>query len=105
MTGRRPGSVYCLKPGLTDPPKRVRAAIVAYRSESDVVGTFLAEVTCGKKNNKLPTADLFAHYTHWVAENGYTPLNSRNFVGELRKRLEVRHNGRFGNVAIGVAVL
>jgi putative DNA primase/helicase len=90
-----------LEVGLTTPP-RVEAAIAAYRSEADVFGSFLAECTVEQDGARLPTSALYAVYTAWAKDNGYRPLNSKNFVGELRRRFEVRRTGTSGNVVIGV---
>jgi hypothetical protein len=48
---------------------------------------------------------MYSRYTHWTGENGYKPLNNRNFVADLRKRFTVKHDGRYGNVIHGVAIL
>jgi hypothetical protein len=47
----------------------------------------------------------YSRYTHWASDNGYKPLNNRNFVTDLRKRFTVKHDGRYGNVIHGVAIL
>ena len=91
-----------LEVGLTVPP-RVEAAIAAYRSEADVFGSFLAEITVEQDGNRLPTSELYAHYVLWAKDNGYRQLNSRNFVGELRRRCDVR-KGNQCNVIVGLAL-
>jgi putative DNA primase/helicase len=45
--------------------------------------------------------ELYAHYSRWATDNGYKPLNNRNFVGELRKRCDVKHDSRYGNIVVG----
>jgi putative DNA primase/helicase len=91
-----------LKVGLNVPP-RVEAAIAAYRSEADVFGSFLAECTVGRDGYRLPTSELYAQYAIWAKDNGYRPLNSKNFVGELRRRCDVR-KGNQSNVIVGLAL-
>ncbi len=52
---------------------------------------------------RLATSSLYSVYAEWAKGNGYKPLNSRNFVGELRRRYEVRHT-ESGNAVIGLAL-
>ena len=37
-------------------------------------------------------------------DNGYHPMSSKNLVGELRRRLDVRRDGATGNVIVGLAL-
>jgi putative DNA primase/helicase len=90
-----------LETGLSTPP-RVEAAIAAYRLEADVFGTFLAENTEAKEGARLSTSAMYSVYAEWAKANGYRPINSKNFVGELRKRFDVRRTGTVGNVVIGL---
>ena len=39
-----------------------------------------------------------------MKDNGYKPLNNKNFVGELRRRCDVRRDGKEGNVVVGLAL-
>jgi putative DNA primase/helicase len=89
--------------GLTVPAK-VRAAIYAYRQETDIFGQFLCEHTIGEDGARTPTSALYSHYTSWAKDNGYRQMNSKNFVGELRRRHDVRRDGARGNVVVGLAV-
>lgn len=86
-----------------DPPQSVVEAIAAYRQEADVIGVFLAEYTVGEEKSRLSTSLLYSHYAAWAKENGYKPLNSKNFVGELRKRCDVRKDSH-SNVVVGLAL-
>lgn len=85
------------------PPARVNNAISAYRSEADVIGTFLNECTCGEGTGRLHTSLLYSHYSEWAKYNGYKPMNARSFVGELRHRCDVR-KASDGNVVVGLAL-
>jgi phage/plasmid-associated DNA primase len=78
--------------------------VAAYRAEADIIGVFLSEYTIGEENGRLPTALLYSHYTAWAKDNGYHAMNSRNFVGEHRKRHEIRRDGATGRVIIGLAL-
>jgi putative DNA primase/helicase len=88
-----------------DPPQKVVQAVAEYRQEADVIGVFLAECTSGKENGRLPTSELYSRYASWAKDNGYRPLSNRPFVGDLRRRFDVRHDGRYGNVVHGLAFL
>ena len=85
-------------------PERVIAAIAAYRQEADIFGAFLAEYTAEKDGSRLSTSELYSHYTTWAKDNGYRQMNTKNFVGELRRRCDVRRDGNTGNVVVGLAL-
>jgi putative DNA primase/helicase len=84
-------------------PARVQAAISAYRQEADIFGAFLGEYTIGREGARTSTSELYLHYSGWAKDNGYHQMNSKNFVGELRRRYDVRRDGTKGNVVIGLA--
>ena len=83
-----------------DPPLRVMQAVAEYRQEADVIGLFLFECTAESEKGSISTPDLYLRYTAWAKENGYRPMNSRNFVGELRRRCDVRKRSH-SNVVVG----
>jgi putative DNA primase/helicase len=87
-----------------DPSQRVISAIEAYRSEADIIGTFLSEYTVREENSRLPTSTLYSYYSDWAKENGYRPLSNRSFVADLRRRLEIGHDYKKGNVLMGWAL-
>jgi len=89
--------------GLVAPP-RVVAAIEAYRSEADVLGTFLAEFTVEDEKNYLPTSLLYPYYHKWAKDNGYSWLNNTDFVVELRKKVTIKRNGKIGNRIVGLSL-
>ena len=92
-----------LETGL-DAPQRVADAIAAYRQDTDIIGTFLAEHTIGHDGGKIATSELYRGYAEWAKQNGYKPLSNRTFVGELRRRVEVAHDRALGNVALGLSL-
>ena len=47
---------------------------------------------------------LYGYYMQWAKDNGYKPLNNKNFVGELRRRYDIRRDGKDGNVVVGLAL-
>lgn len=89
--------------GLILPP-RVLSAISAYRSEADIFGMFIEESTMPQEGIRVATSELYAAYMLWAKDNGYRPLNSKNFVGELRRRFDVRRSGTVGNVVVGLKI-
>jgi phage/plasmid-associated DNA primase len=56
------------------------------------------------ENSRLSTSELYSHYAAWAKDNGYRPLSNRPFVTDLRRRFEVRHNGKVGNFVAGLAL-
>jgi len=89
--------------GLAAPP-RVDEAVAAYRAEADIIGVFLAEYTGAEDGGRLSTSLLYSHYSIWAKDNGYRPLSNRPFVTDLRRRFEIKHDCRKGNVIIGLAL-
>ena len=86
-----------------EPSRKVIQAVSEYRQEADVIGLFLAENTVIQEKSRLSTPMLYSHYARWAADNGYKPLNNRNFVGELRRRCDVRKDSH-SNVVVGLAL-
>lgn len=86
-------------------PRRVLQATREYRQESDVVGTFLTDTLTVTDGARVQTVALYRRYTDWAKENGYRALNSKNFIGELRRRYDVRRDGARGNEVLGVSFL
>ncbi len=83
-------------------PEKVLNATREYRQETDIVGSFLSETLMISKSKRVPTSELYRKYTEWTKENGYRSLNNKNFVGELRKRYDVRRDGVRGNEVVDV---
>lgn len=84
-------------------PDKVKAAVEAYRTEADIMGAFLNDCTVAQDGNRLPTSDLYAVYATWAKDNGYRQMNIKNFVAELRPRLDIRR-GSVGNVVVGLTL-
>ena len=61
-------------------------------------------MTVGRDGSRLPTSELYSHYILWAKDNGYRQMNSKNFVAELRRRCDVRRDGKDGNVIVGLAL-
>ena len=86
------------------PSARIKAAIAEYAVESDVLGLFLGEAVVPAENGRLSTAALYSVYTAWLKARGSRPIRVQGFVGELRKRYDVTHDRRIGNVIVGAAL-
>jgi len=89
--------------GLTVPEK-IKNAITEYEVETDIVGAFLEEKTIISEGGRIKTSDLYTNYTVWAKANGYRPVNNKNFVGELRRRYDIRRDGAKGNMVLGIAI-
>ena len=82
-------------------PVKVNAAISEYRQEADIIGSFLCDCTAEQDGSRVPASELYTAYTQWAKDNGYRQMNQKNFVAELRRRLDVRRGGA-GNMVVGV---
>lgn len=83
-------------------PEKIITATKEYRQDTDIVGTFLDECLIESAVNRVQTGVLYQKYTEWSRENGYRPLNNKNFVGELRRRqFDIRRNGQRGYEIVG----
>lgn len=68
-----------------EPPKAVRDATEAYRSDSDKIGNFIKE--CLTKTGKNSSAgDIYEVYSKWCDDNGYGCENKSNFFAELKAK-------------------
>jgi len=84
-------------------PERVSNALQAYRQETDIIGSFLSECTAVQEDNRISASDLYSAYSAWAKDNGYRQMNNKNFVAELRRRLDVRRGGA-GNIVVGIVL-
>jgi len=77
-------------------PEEITAATAGYRSDMDVLGSFLADCcrTAGKE--RALAADLYEAYGTWCEKNGERPMSQRQFGMNLSERgfLRKRSNGR-----------
>ena len=83
----------------------VMQATQEYREESDTIVTFLVDTICDAVDSRLQTSKLYKMYRDWCSNNGYRPLNAKNFIAEMRKRYDVKRNGTRGNEVIGIDLL
>jgi len=83
-------------------PSRVEQAIVNYRLESDTTGDFLSETLIESDGKRIQTSAIYKKYSAWSKENGYRPLNIKDFIRELRRRYDIRRDGKRGNEVLGV---
>ena len=56
-----------------------------------------------QEGNRLLTNEMYSVYAAWAKDNGYRAMNIKNFVAELRRRLDVKR-GAAGNVVIGLVL-
>ena len=70
-----------------NPPDAVREATQEYRSEMDVLGSYLEENTIKSVGATVSCASLYENYKKWCQDAGHTPY-SKNKLG---RRLYERH--------------
>lgn len=94
-----PGILNWLLEGLADyyecgglnPPEQVRAETLAYRTDSDVIGRFIAEACVKGDGCEVDGGELYDAFKLWSKEEGVKEPLSANLVG---RRLTDRGFGR-----------
>ena len=94
--------------GLEEPPAVLRAT-EAYRSESDVLGQFLAQICAFEREATIARATLRERYERWCKAEGHEPVGGRRLAARLREHhvveADVREGGRHLNGWRGIRVL
>jgi putative DNA primase/helicase len=67
-------------------PDRVAEATEAYRTESDLIGAFIADCCVLGQNEEESRAGLRNMYETWCDDNGEKPVNPNTFARLLRER-------------------
>ena len=68
------------------PPEKVLAATARFRSESDVIGRFLAQEMKVEPTGTIERAVLYKIYTGWCEGEGERPASNRMVIKYLRER-------------------
>ena len=69
-----------------NPPEIVREATQEYRSEMDVLGTYLEENTIKASMATISCKSLYENYKNWCQENGNAPYSKNKFGRRLYER-------------------
>jgi putative DNA primase/helicase len=77
----------------------VRQQLAAYRQQSDSVRLFLDENEYVASETYTPLQDLYRDYKSYCVEDGYRPVNNRNFQKRLNANSIVTNRQKFGYVA------
>lgn len=67
-------------------PQCVMDAVKSYRSDNDVIATFLAECTEDDYTASVGSSQLYLQYKQWCDTNGFKPLSSMKLSGKLTER-------------------
>lgn len=68
------------------PPEKVLAATARFRSESDVIGRFLAQEMKVEPTGTIERSALYKIYLKWCEEEGEKPVSNRAVIKYLRER-------------------
>ena len=79
-------------------PERIAGGFSA-----EILAQFLDECVIPKKRASVKTTDLLTCYDAWALGQGYEPITSQEFVGELRKKMTVSRNAK-GNVVKDICI-
>jgi putative DNA primase/helicase len=87
------GATLYLKSGLKQ-SRAMRAGIKEYRTNSDLIGEFLADHTTSAPDAEVKQSDLFMRYQFWCESNALRPSSRRSFTEQLKERgFEQRKSG------------
>ena len=78
----------------------IKTALQQYKTESDSVQMFMKDYTYQKSpNNYCLIKDLYVEYRSYCQEDGYRPLNKRNFIARLETIGVLLDRKNIGNIA------
>jgi putative DNA primase/helicase len=97
------GCLDCQRNGLQE-PDAVLAATEAYRTESDVLGRFLADCTIAGDGLMVRTGTLYQAYIDWCKETGEKPLGGRWFGRKLSERGVDRFRDKKARYYVGLGL-
>ncbi len=90
------GCIMWQKEGLI-PPKAVADATKEYKSEMDILQTFMEECVTIDYSSNVTAQDLYKAYSNWAMENKEFVMKSRKFFLDIGKKIE---KGRTGSGSI-----
>lgn len=79
------GAQLYLQDGIRLSP-RMRSELGAYRTESDLLGEFLADQITPDPTGKVPQSLVYSSYRHWCEDCGVRPLSKKTFTQRLAER-------------------
>src|SRR5690606_34927267 len=67
-------------------PQAIVDATASYRTEQDVIGSFIGE-KCGEGSCCcIKASELYGHYERWCKDNGEHPVSGRRFGQAMSER-------------------
>jgi len=79
------GAQAYLEKGVTISPA-MKSEVAQYRTESDILGDFLSDVTEPGTEHEVKQADLFLRFGMWCETNGFKRPTKRSFTAQLGDR-------------------
>lgn len=75
-----------LHDGGLKPSKRMKAEVMSYREDSDLLGEFLSDETFSAPSERVEEQKLYHSYTMWCGRNGCHPLSKHRLTTSLKER-------------------
>jgi putative DNA primase/helicase len=72
------------------PSDQMRRDLAAYRTESDLLGEYLADRTTSNPNGRVERRALYSDWRFWCDRNGYTSGSAKSFTQRLAERGHVQ---------------
>jgi putative DNA primase/helicase len=92
------GAVEYLRNGVGEIPEAVRIATDAYRSNEDVIGAFLDDMTERSLSDNTACRALFTAYSEWCDGAGERPMRERDFAPRVEAKGYEKHKTKTSNV-------
>lgn len=78
-------------------PDSIKSATEAYREESDLIGTFVAQALLKKDGAFTLASAVYIKYQIWCEQNGYKKMSFKTFNRDIGRHLEAGH-GKNGKI-------
>jgi putative DNA primase/helicase len=84
-------------------PVSVQAATATYRSESDLIGSFVNECLEPKSGLSTLASAVYTKYQYWCEQFGYKKMSFKNFNRDMERHVESGH-GKNGKLFKGAVI-
>jgi len=85
-------------------PSKAKEATSEYRADEDTIGQFIDDRCQTGESYRIKASILYQNYEKWAREQGFHPLNSKNFGTKIKAKFD-SYKDRTGVFYVGLSVL